>query len=144
MRSPAVAGLRLREFKVKQLNSNCGRNGNPQGMPKGKAYNAKSKSAEHIRQPVYAKIHTQKPPRERQQHHDPAVLRHAIEHRTRHRQIVHRMPRRETVLVQRRHLRLDLRIRGKGTWTLGAEFDAFVNHKTHRKRHQSAMNKAQI
>ncbi len=105
-------------------------------MSDDKAQNPKGETAQHVRKPVHAKINAQKSPRERQQHHDPAILRHAIEHRACHSQVVHRMARRKTVLVERRNFGLDLRIRGKRTRTLGAELDAFVNHKAHRERDQ--------
>ena len=121
----------------KKSSANCSGNGDPQNMPDGKAQNSKSEAAQHIRKPVHAKVHAQKSPRERQQHHDPTILRHTIEHRTRHRQIVHRMSRRKAVLVERRNFGLDLRIRGKRARTLGAKLDTFVNHKAHRKRNKS-------
>ena len=105
-------------------------------MSEHKAQNSKHKSTQHIRKPVHAKIDAQKSPRERQQHHDPAILRHAIEHRTRHGQVVHRMARRETVLVKRRHFGLDQSIRSKRTRTPCAEFHSFINHKAHSQRNK--------
>ena len=103
-------------------------------MPDDKAQNSKHESAQHIRKPVDAKVHAQKSPRERQEHHDPAKLRHAKEHGTRYGQVVHRMARRETVLVQWRNLGLNLRIHRKRTRTLGAKLNDLVNNKTQHNR----------
>ena len=105
-------------------------------MADDKAQDAEQEPAQDVGKPVYAKVHAQKPPREREKNHEPAILRHREKHRGSDRQIVHRVARRETVLVERRDLRLDLRIRGKRARALGIELDHLINHEAHRKRHQ--------
>ena len=101
-----------------------------------KTQDAEQESTNNIRQPMHTKVHAQKSPRERQEHHDPAILRYRIEHRRCHRQIVHRMSRWKAVLVERRNFRLDLRIGRKGPRTLGRKLNALVQHKRHRHRNQ--------
>ena len=105
-------------------------------MPDDKAQDAQQEPAQNIRQPVYAVIHAQQAPCERQQQHHPAVLRHDERHRTRDRQVVHRVARGEAVLVEWRDLGLDFRVRGKRARTLGTELDDLINNEAHRKRHQ--------
>lgn len=105
-------------------------------MPEHKAQYAEQETTNDIRQPVHAKVHAQKPPRERQQEHHPAVLRHNEGHGARNGEVVHRMARREAVLVERRDFRLDLRVSGKRARTLGIELHYLVNHEAHGERHQ--------
>ena len=136
MRSPATAGFEVVGFKFKKLNSNCSGERNPNRMAKRKTQNSKRETAQNIRQPMHAKVHAQKSPRKRQKHHNPAILRHAKKHSACHRQIVHRMARRKAVLVKRRHLRLNLRIRSKRARTLCAKFHSLVNHEAHHERNK--------
>ena len=105
-------------------------------MPDDKAQDAEQEPAQDVREPVHPEVHAKQPPRKRQENHEPAILRHRKEHRRSHRQVVHRVARGETVLVERRNLRLDFRVRGKRTRTLGIELDHLVNHETHRERHE--------
>ena len=102
-------------------------------MSDDKTQDAKQESANNISQPVHAKVHAQKSPCERQEHHDPAVLRNRIKHRRGHRQVVHGMARRETVLVERRNFRLDLRIRRKWPRPLGRKLNALVQSERHHQ-----------
>lgn len=105
-------------------------------MPKHKAQYAEQEPAQNVREPMHAKVHAQKPPCERQKNHDPAILGNTKENGTRNRQVVHRVTRREAVLVERRNFRLDLRVRRERARAFGIEFNHLVKHKAHRERHE--------
>ena len=106
-------------------------------MRNRKTQNAEQETANNIRQPMHAKVHAQKSPCKRQQHHDPAVLRHRIKYRRGHRQVVHGMARRKAELVERRNFRLDLRIRRKWPRPLGSKLHKLIQAQRNHHRHQS-------